>query len=59
MNALAFLLNLMSGLRAFHILQPLIQILNAFFRGSSESYFETEGIISCVMIMTVINFFEV
>ena len=30
MNALAFLLNLMSGLRAFHILQPLIQILNAF-----------------------------
>ena len=30
LNALAFLLNLMSGLRAFHILEPLIQIRNAF-----------------------------
>ena len=57
--ALAFLLNLMSGLRECHILEPLIQILNAFFRGSSESYFETESIISCVMIMAVINFVEV
>ena len=26
----AFLLNLMSGLRAFHIVEPLTQILNAF-----------------------------
>ena len=57
--ALAFLLNLMSGLRECHILEPLIQILNPFFRGSSESYFETESIISCVMIMAVINFVEV
>ena len=49
----------MSGLRAFHILEPLIQIRNAFFRGSSESYFETESIIYFVMIMAVINFFDV
>ena len=49
----------MSGLRAFHILEPLTQILNAFLPSSSVSYFETEIIISCVMIMAVINFFEV
>ena len=49
----------MYGLRAFHILEPLIQILNAFFTGSSESYFETEIIIYCVMITAVINLFEV
>ena len=30
MKALLFLVNLMSGLRAFHILEPLTQILNAF-----------------------------
>ena len=30
-----------------------------FFRSSSVSYFETEGIIFCGMIMAVINFFEV
>ena len=28
------------------------------FRGSSESYFGTESIISCVMIMAVINFLK-
>ena len=39
------------------MLEPLTQILNAFFRSSSVSYFETESIISCVMIMAVINFF--
>ena len=30
-----------------------------FFRSSSLSYFETESIMSWVMIMAVINFFEV
>ena len=30
-----------------------------FFRSSSVSYFETESIIPCVMIMDVINFLEV
>ena len=55
LNALAFLLNFISGLRAFHILVPLIQILNA----SSVSYFETESMISCVMIMAVNDIFEV
>ena len=49
----------MSGLREFHILEPLTQILNAFFSSSSVSYFEIEIIISCVMIMAAINFFEV
>ena len=53
LNALVFLLNFISGLRAFHILVPLIQILNA----SSVSYFETESMISCVMIMAVNDIF--
>ena len=50
----------MIGLNSFHILEPLTQILNAFFfRSSSVSYFETESSIPCVMIMAVINFLEV
>ena len=49
----------MSGLREFHILDPLTQILDAVFSSSSVSDFEFEIIISCVMIMAAINFFEV
>ena len=45
----------MSEQKAIHIFVPFTQILNAFFRSSSVSYFETESIISCVMIMAVIN----
>ena len=46
------------GLHILVHLEPLTQILNAFFR-SSVSYFETEIIMSCVTIMAGINFFEV
>ena len=43
LNAITFLLNLMSGLRAFHILETLTHILNDFFRSFFVSYFANES----------------
>ena len=60
LNALAFLLNLMSGLRSFHILEPLIQILNAFLEVLLNLTLKLRVLffVLCI-VMAVINFFEV
>ena len=48
----------MSGLRAFHILETLTQILNAFLQVPLYLTLKL-GVLFLVMIMDVINFCEV